>query len=231
MTEGVLTRPRDRIVGAARDLFHKQGYRGVGVDAIAEAAGTNKMTLYRHFDSKDDLIVECLRTAIAEGRAYCAEIEKRHPDDRNAQLGEWIKVAAEFIDSDCRGCDLSNAAVELADDGHPAHRVIEDFKQEHRNWLAAICADAGIARSELLADVLTTLLEGARIARQSARRERPPVDFALMAIAIVQSFKEAGLSGSRASMARAGKASLMTKQHRVAAKTAGISKSSFSSGR
>jgi AcrR family transcriptional regulator len=231
MTEGVLTRPRDRIVGAARDLFHKQGYRGVGVDAIAEAAGTNKMTLYRHFDSKDDLIVECLRTAIAEGRAYCAEIEKRHPDDRNAQLGEWIKVAAEFIDSDCRGCDLSNAAVELADDGHPAHRVIEDFKQEHRNWLAAICADAGIARSELLADVLTTLLEGARIARQSARRERPPVDFALMAIAIVQSFKEAGLSSSRASMARAGKASLMTKQHRVAAKTAGISKSSFSSGR
>jgi AcrR family transcriptional regulator len=231
MTDGVLTRPRDRIVGAARDLFHKQGYRGVGVDAIAEAAGTNKMTLYRHFDSKDDLIVECLRTAIAEGRAYCAEIEKRHPHDRNAQLGEWIKVAAEFIDSDCRGCDLSNAAVELADDGHPAHRVIEDFKQEHRNWLATICAGAGIERSELLADVLTTLLEGARIARQSARRERPPVDFALMAIAIVQSFKEASLSGRRASIARAGKASLMTKRHRVAAKTVGISKSSFSSGR
>jgi len=68
MTEGVLTRPRDRIVEAARDLFHKQGYRGVGVDAIAEAAGTNKMTLYRHFGSKDDLIVECLRTAIAEAR-------------------------------------------------------------------------------------------------------------------------------------------------------------------
>src|ERR1700733_9381397 len=70
MTEGVLTRPRDRIVEAARDLFHTQGYRGVGVDAIAEAAGTNKMTLYRHFDSKDELIVECLRTAIAEARSY-----------------------------------------------------------------------------------------------------------------------------------------------------------------
>jgi AcrR family transcriptional regulator len=207
MTEGVFARPRDRILGAARDLFHKQGYRGVGVDAIAEAAGTNKMTLYRHFGSKDDLIVECLRTAIAEAHAYCAGIETRHPNDRSAQLTEWIKVAAEFVESDCRGCDLSNAAVELADDGHPAHRVIENFKQEHRDWLASICAGAGIARSELLADTLTTLLEGARVARQSARRERPPVDFASMATAIVQSFKEAGVGG-RASVGRAAKAPL-----------------------
>jgi AcrR family transcriptional regulator len=206
MTEGVLTRPRDRIVGAARDLFHKQGYRGVGVDAIAEAAGTNKMTLYRHFGSKDDLIVECLRTAIAEARGYCAGIETRHPNDRSAQLTEWIKVAAEFVESDCRGCDLSNAAVELADDGHPAHRVIEDFKQEHRDWLASICAGAGIAHSELLADTLTTLLEGARVARQSARLERPPVDFASMATAVVQSFRKTAQEG-RASVRRAAKAS------------------------
>src|ERR1700739_4750112 len=115
MTEGALTRPRDRIVGTARNLFHTQGYRGVGVDAIAEAAETNKMTLYRHFGSKDDLIVECLRTAVSEARVFCTGIETRHPGDRGAQLTEWIKVAAEFVESDCRGCDLSNAAVELAD--------------------------------------------------------------------------------------------------------------------
>jgi AcrR family transcriptional regulator len=211
MAEGVLTRPRDRIVEAARDLFHKQGYRGVGVDAIAEAAGTNKMTLYRHFGSKDDLIVECLRTAISEARGFCAGIETLHPSDPNAQLTEWIKVAAEFVESDCRGCDLSNAAVELADDGHPAHRVIEEFKQQHRNWLAAICAGAGIGRSELLADILTTLLEGARVARQSVRRERPPVDFASMATAAVQSFKKAGVGG-RTSTGRTARASLTSRR-------------------
>ena len=49
-----------------RDLFQRHGFRGVGVDAIAEAAGTNKMTLYRHFSSKDELIVACLREAAAE---------------------------------------------------------------------------------------------------------------------------------------------------------------------
>ena len=53
-------RPRERIVACALDLFHRNGIRGVGVEAIVEAAHTNKMTLYRHFGSKDDLILEYL---------------------------------------------------------------------------------------------------------------------------------------------------------------------------
>jgi len=64
-----VTPPRARILAAARDLFHRRGLRGVGVDAIAEAAGTNKMTLYRHFESKDELIVAYLRGVAAEADA------------------------------------------------------------------------------------------------------------------------------------------------------------------
>ena len=56
---------RARILVAAGDLFHKQGIRGVGVEAIAEAAQTNKMTLYRYFDSKDELITEWVRGIVA----------------------------------------------------------------------------------------------------------------------------------------------------------------------
>ena len=62
---------RERILVAAGDLFHKQGIRGVGVEAIAEAAQTNKMTLYRYFDSKDELIAEksaLVREMTATGR-------------------------------------------------------------------------------------------------------------------------------------------------------------------
>ena len=69
---------------------------------------------------------------------------------------------------------------------HPAHRVIEEFKAEHRNWLATVCAGAGVVRAELLASTLTTLLEGARVARQSAARQSPSVDFAAMAAAVVE---------------------------------------------
>jgi AcrR family transcriptional regulator len=60
------TSPRERILDTARDLFHERGIRAVGVDAIAEAAGTNKMTMYRHFSSKDDLIVACLRSLASD---------------------------------------------------------------------------------------------------------------------------------------------------------------------
>ena len=59
--EHAAIRPRERIIKTARDLFRRHGIRGVGVDTIAEKAGTNKMTLYRHFGSKDELVIACLR--------------------------------------------------------------------------------------------------------------------------------------------------------------------------
>jgi AcrR family transcriptional regulator len=179
--------PRDRIVGTARNLFHELGFRGVGVDAIAEEAGTNKMTLYRHFDSKDDLIAECLRSAAAEGRKFLSDIEANHPGKPRDQLNAWIELAAEGLASDCRGCDLMNASIELTDTDHPARRVIEECKAEHRAWLSGVCAKAGIRRSELLADTLTTLLDGARVTRQSDQSQ--VVDFAAMAAAVIGSFK------------------------------------------
>jgi AcrR family transcriptional regulator len=179
--------PRDRIVGTARNLFHEFGFRGVGVDTIAEEAGTNKMTLYRHFDSKDDLIAECLRSAAAESKKFLHDIEAKHPGNPAAQLREWITFAAEGLATDCRGCDLTNASVELTDADHPARRVIEECKAAHRDWLADVCAKAGVRQPTLLADTLATLHEGARVARQTDQSQI--IDFAAMATAIVESFK------------------------------------------
>lgn len=180
---------RDKIVGSARRLFHNLGFRGVGVDTIVEQAGTNKMTLYRHFDSKDDLIVECLREAASEAERFWRDIETEHAGNPLAQLDAWVKLAAECLASDCRGCDLTNAAVELVDTDHPARRVIEEFKTAHRNWLAKVCSAANIANAELLADTLNTLLEGARVAGQSFAKQRAGADFARMAVAVVDAFK------------------------------------------
>jgi AcrR family transcriptional regulator len=68
--------PRAQIVRAPRVLFYKHGIRAVGVEAIAEAADTNKTTLYRHFASKDELVAERLREYGKEFEAYWAEIER-----------------------------------------------------------------------------------------------------------------------------------------------------------
>ena len=87
--------PRERILKAADELFYRLGIRAVGVDAIAEAAGTNKMTLYRHFPSKDDLVAEYLRQKGKRAEALWERLEAEHPGDPRAQLHAWVKHMAE----------------------------------------------------------------------------------------------------------------------------------------
>lgn len=160
--------PRARIMAAARELFYRQGIKSVGVDAIAEAAGTNKMTLYRHFTSKDELVAECLRQTAAESGRVWETLETAFPDDPKAQLRGWLAaVGAHLSDDDGRGCALANAAVELPERHHPARCVIEEGKKAQRTKLAALCAQAGLTDPEMLADELFLLIEGARVCSQS----------------------------------------------------------------
>src|SRR2546421_12665263 len=89
--------PRQRILAAAGELFYRHGIRAVGVDSIAEAAGTNKMTLYRHFASKDELVAEYLRRSAQDADACWARYERDHPGDSLAQLRAWLKDMAEHV--------------------------------------------------------------------------------------------------------------------------------------
>src|SRR6187455_2791654 len=140
------TPPRERILTAASDLFYRQGIRAVGVEAIAEAAGTNKMTLYRHFSSKDELVAEYLRCLAATAGKFWDELAAAHPGDPRAQLRGWLAaMQAHVLDTDQRGCALANAAVELPDKEHPARHVIEQYKTAQRDRLAALCGAAGVA--------------------------------------------------------------------------------------
>jgi len=182
-------RPRERIVSTARDLFHRRGIRGVGVETIAETAGTNKVTLYRHFSSKDELIIECLRSIADEARQSWAEVEASNPKDGLAQLRLWVARVAKSLADDCRGCEFTNAAVELTEEDHPARKFIVDFKMEYRDWLAKLCRKAGVRRAELLADTLSILLEGARSSRQSVGPDGPSSRFRNMAEAIIDTFR------------------------------------------
>jgi AcrR family transcriptional regulator len=184
-----LRRPRERILVAARDLFHRHGIRKVGVETIAEAAGTNKMTLYRHFDSKDDLVVAYLRGVAVDAERIWRDIERKNPDDGLAQLRSWLALAAECLVADDRGCDLANAAVELTEDGHPARRLIEELKTEQRNRLAALCRAAGMTQPDVLADILTLLFDGARVSRQAAGSKGPSAVFIRTAETVIKSFR------------------------------------------
>jgi AcrR family transcriptional regulator len=183
-------RPRERIIRTARELFRKHGIRGVGVDTIAEQAGTNKMTLYRHFGSKDDLIISCLRDVAGDADEIWADFEATYPNDPMAQLHAWVRVGAECAVGDARGCDMANAAVELAEGDHPARHVIEEFKTSQRDRLAKLCRDAGIVKADLLADTLSLLIEGARVSRQSVGAEGPCAHFISIGEAVIAAFAQ-----------------------------------------
>lgn len=160
--------PKERILAAASELFYRHGIRAVGVETIAEAAKTNKMTLYRHFSSKDELVAEYLRQLADKATSAWARREADHPGDPLAQVRAWLQEMADrVLNGDERGCALANAAVELPEKGHPARRVIETFKAGQRARLMQLCAAAGLEEPELLAEELFLLLEGARVTAQS----------------------------------------------------------------
>src|ERR1700721_48314 len=103
--------PRARILAAAGELFYRHGIRAVGVDAIAEAAGTNKMTLYRHFASKDVLIAACVSELAREFDAAWDAIAIAHAGDPKGQLLAWLRHVCDFKEYEAeRGCGLANAA-------------------------------------------------------------------------------------------------------------------------
>jgi AcrR family transcriptional regulator len=180
--------PRERILAAASDLFYRHGIRAVGVEAIAEAANTNKMTLYRHFDSKDELVAEYLRRLAADAGHFWDDLAAAHPDDPRGQLRGWLAaMEAHVVDADQRGCALANAAVELPEKDHPARRVIEQFKTAQRDRLVTLCGATGIAEPEMLADELFLLLEGARASVQSLGPQGPASRLVRMGEALIAS--------------------------------------------
>ncbi len=180
--------PRTRILTAACDLFYHHGIHSVSMDAIAEAAATNKMTVYRHFPSKDVLVAEYLRKLAQEADAHWDEIARECAGDPQREIRTWLAQVSECVTSDGeRGCALANAAVELPEKGHPARAVIEEFKNGHRLRLVKLFRDASLRDPEGLADEVFLLIEGARINIQSLGAEGPASRLVRMIEALIAS--------------------------------------------
>ncbi len=179
--------PRERILQAARELFYREGIRAVSVDAVAAAAGTNKMTLYRHFASKDELVAACLAEVAGHADKIWDAVRAEHPRDAQAQLRAVLRHVSRFADEfSARGCPLANAAIELAEPGHPARKVIEAHKLRSRERLLKLCRESGYARPERIADELFLLIEGARVSLQSVGREGPGARLYALAEALLR---------------------------------------------
>ena len=115
--------PRARILKSAHELFYGQGIRGVGVEAVAAAADTNKMTLYRHFSSKDELVAAYLRDVAAEIEGSWERIGQRYPDDPRGHILAWLReMGRQMARPESRGCPITNAAIERREIGVESNR-------------------------------------------------------------------------------------------------------------
>jgi AcrR family transcriptional regulator len=160
---------RDRLFSAAINLFYRNGIRAVSVDAIAADAGTTKVTFYRVFESKDDLIVQVLQEQSKRFWEWWDAIVAEHPGEPRKQIEELIARFRDEIvgDEACRGCAVANAAVEIVEEDHPARAVIKKHNHEIAQRLRDLCRQMGARQPDVLGDALNLLYSGAFSARSS----------------------------------------------------------------
>jgi AcrR family transcriptional regulator len=154
--------PRDRVLDTATELFYQHGIHSVGIDLVISKSGVAKMTLYRHFRSKDELVLAFLDRMNTEWsrwlrtRVSTARVQNRPLVVFDA-LGEWFETPT------FRGCPFVSSAAEFKDPAHPVHLACWRFKEELRNYFHELLRDAGYAKSLALADQLLLLADGAMV--------------------------------------------------------------------
>jgi AcrR family transcriptional regulator len=153
---------RQRILETADRLFYQEGVRAVGIDRIIAEAGVAKMSLYKHFSSKDDLIVAVLKHREESVLAFFrSAMERRSKKTKNplraffAALKEWFEMPG------FRGCAFQNAAVELADPAHPGTEFVRGHKQRFSEFLRGLVEETVGKAAVKIAAAVSILVEGA----------------------------------------------------------------------
>jgi AcrR family transcriptional regulator len=189
-------RVRDKIFETACDLFYQHGIRAVGVDAIAQGAGTNKMSFYRSFPSKEDLVAEYLREQERDYFEWWDSTIAPHKADARKQLialfeGFMGLSCSDAPQSECRtsrGCALGNAAVEIPEDNEMLAGIVHGYKSEIRKRLRKLAKEAGARDANALGDSLMLLLEGGYYTRLTYDHNTGPIAaIAKAARALIQS--------------------------------------------
>jgi AcrR family transcriptional regulator len=157
---------RERISRAAYELFSREGVRAVGVDAVIARAGTAKMTLYRNFPSKDELIIEFLRRReeLWTRDWLKAESMRRGQTPREQLLAIFDVFAEWFGRPDFEGCSFLTTMIEVNDREHPVHQAAVGHLVNIRSYIEKLAAEAGIGDVDSFARQWHILMKGSIMA-------------------------------------------------------------------
>ena len=162
-----MSKVRERILETASELFYRNGIQAVGVDAIIGVAEVARMSFYRHFKSKEGLVLAFLERRDEQFRAWLdAEVRRLAPDPADRPLAVFDALALRLGPEDYRGCAFLNTLAEIADRRDVVHLAAAAHKAKIQVYLARLLDDAGLD-SKYAADLLM-LMDGAVV---SAVRE------------------------------------------------------------
>ncbi len=183
------TRAKQRLLTTAEELFYTEGIRAVGVDRLLQESGVGRASFYRHFASKDDLVVAVLEDRDRRWLDWLREsVEARTDDPAARPLAVFDALADRFARKDFRGCAFINTMVEVADRESAAHQVADRHKRRVIAYLTELLTEAGRSDAPELATELALLVDGAIV---TALREGTP-DAAARARGIAQRLLAAG---------------------------------------
>jgi AcrR family transcriptional regulator len=189
MTDSNAERKRlayEQILETASDLFFREGYRAVGVDTIIKQANVAKMTLYRHFPSKDDLIVAYLKDSNEKFWAWFNDATAAAGEEPRARLLAFFEALQKLVTTPtCYGCPFLNAVVDFPDRDHPGHQVSLEHKQAVRAHFRDLAGAAGANAPDVLADQLLLLMDGAFMAVRMYGTDNPAAHVAAAAEALI----------------------------------------------
>lgn len=159
--------PKERLFQTAARLFYEHGYRAVGVDMIAAESGIGKMTLYRHYQSKDDLISAYLEDSDDLFWRSFDEITRAGANPQDTLLAFFEGLQGYLTSPACYGCPFLNAVAEYPEPEYPGHQIALRHKQSVRARFLALATQAGARDPRLLADGLFLLMDGAYMAART----------------------------------------------------------------
>jgi AcrR family transcriptional regulator len=164
---------RDRILAAAYDLFSRHGIRAVGIDAIIEQSGVARMTLYRHFTSKEQLVLAFLelREMLWTNGWLQQEVTSRAvtPRDRLLAifdvLGDWFRLDG------FEGCTFINVMLETPQADDIVRRATVEYLARIRKFLERLASEAGIRDTEAFARKWHIIMKGSIVSAAEGDRD------------------------------------------------------------
>jgi AcrR family transcriptional regulator len=170
---------RERIDHTVYELFSRHGIRAVGVDTISARSGVAKMTLYRHYPSKDDLALAFLRR---REELWTRSWLQQEVERRALAPAERLLVVFDVFDkwfrrTDFEGCSFIKVLLEHGDPGHAVRKAAKAHLETIRAFLRQLAADAGVRDADAFARQLQIVMMGSIVAayagdRDAARRAK-----------------------------------------------------------